>query len=117
MLRSIKKYIAFIKYHGASEMRTNRMLNFAIHQENEMYVTKYILKSNHSVRRQKGSCGGIQLGSLSFVLMVVKELRYLLLDKGVYTRSYSNGALYKPRGMWWLGRNRFIRFVASVTLY
>jgi hypothetical protein len=50
-------------------------------------------------------------------LMVVKELRYLLLDKGVYARDYSDGALYKPRGIWWLGRNRFIRFVASVTLY
>lgn len=47
-------------------------------------------------------------------LMVVKELRYLLLDKGVYARDYSDGALYKPRGIWWLGRNRFIRFVASV---
>lgn len=46
--------------------------------------------------------------------MVVKELRYLLLDKGVYARDYSDGALYKPRGIWWLGRNRFIRFMASV---
>lgn len=90
------------------------MLNFAIHQENEMYVTKYILESNHNVRRLKDFFEGIRLGSLSFILMVVKELRYLLLDKGVCTRSYSNGALYKPRGIWWLGRNRFIRFVASV---
>jgi len=49
-------------------------------------------------------------------LMVVKELRYLLLDKGVYARDYSDGALCKPRGIWWLGRNRFIRSVASVVL-
>ena len=47
-------------------------------------------------------------------LTVVKELRYLLLDKGVCARDYSDGALCKPRGIWWLGRNRFIRFVASV---
>lgn len=55
MLRSIKKHITFIKYHDASEIQANRMLNFAIHQENEMYLTKYILESNHSVRRLKGS--------------------------------------------------------------
>ncbi len=47
-------------------------------------------------------------------LMIVKELRYLLLDKGVCTRDYSDGVLCKPRGIWWLGRNRFIRFMASV---
>lgn len=49
-------------------------------------------------------------------LMIVKELRYLLLDKGVCTRDYSDGALCKLRGIWWLGRNRFIRSVASVVL-
>ena len=79
----------------------------------EMYVTKYILESNYSIRRPKGSYGRIRLGTISFVLMVMKELRYLLLDKGVYTRHYSDGALCKPRGNWWLGRNRFIRIVAS----
>ena len=46
-------------------------------------------------------------------MIIVKELRYLLLDKGVCTRDYSDGALYKPRGIWWLGRNKFIRFTAS----
>lgn len=112
-MRSIKKHIALIKYHDAGELQANRMLNFASHQENEMYVTRYILKSNYIVRRLKSSCGGTRLGTLSFVLMIVKELRYLLLDKGVYTRHYSDGALCKPRGIWWLGRNRFIRIVAS----
>ena len=34
MMRSIKKHIAFIKYHDASEMRANRMLDFASHQKN-----------------------------------------------------------------------------------
>ena len=47
-------------------------------------------------------------------LMVEKELRYLLLDKGVCARDYSDGILCKPGGIWWLGRNRFIRVVASV---
>ncbi len=51
------------------------------------------------------------------ILMNLKELRYLLLDKGVCTRDYSDGVLCKPRGIWWLGRNRFIRFVASVTSF
>lgn len=113
MMRSIKKHITFIKYLDASEMRAIRMLNFASHQENEMFVTKYILESNHSVKRPKGSFGGIQLGSLSFVLMVMKELRHLMPDKEAYVRNYGDGVLYKPGRIWWLGRNKFIRFMAS----
>lgn len=89
-------------------MQAEQILNFAIYQENEMYLTKNILESNHSVRRPKGPYGGIRLGSLSFILMVMKESRYLLLDKGVCVRNYGDGGLCKPRGIWWLGRNRFI---------
>lgn len=94
-------------------MQDNQILSFVTYQNNEMNIIIYILESNHSVRRPKGSRGGTRLGTLSFVLMIVKELRYLLLDKGVYTRHCSDGALCKPRGIWWLGRNRFIRIVAS----
>ena len=94
-------------------MQDNQILSFVTYQNNEMNIIIYILESNHSVRRPKGSRGGTRLGTISFVLMIVKELRYLLLDKGVYTRHYSDGALCKPRGNWWLGRNRFIRIVAS----
>lgn len=79
-----------------------------------MYLIKHILRLNHYVKWQERPLERIRIGSLSLSSIVVKELRYLLLDKGVYTRDYSNGALYKLRGIWWLGRNRFIRFVASV---
>lgn len=41
-------------------------------------------------------------------LIIVKKPRYLLLDKGILVRDYGDGALCKPRGIWWLGRNRFI---------
>ena len=60
------------------------MLDFASHQENEMYVTKYILESNYRIRRPKGSYGRIRLGTISFVLMVMKELLYLMPDKEAY---------------------------------
>lgn len=95
-------------------MQTNLYTNFAINQENKMEIIKLMLDHNLIVRCLKSSFRRIQLGGSPFFLIVVKELRYLLLDKGVCTRSYSNGALYKPRGIWWLGRNRFIRVVASV---
>jgi hypothetical protein len=44
----------------------------------------------------------------------MKELQYLMPDKETYVRNYGDGGLYKPRGIWWLGRNRFIRITASV---
>lgn len=79
-----------------------------------MNVIKYILETKHSARHLKSSFGIIRLRSLSLFLMVVKELRYLLLDNEVCARDYSDGVLCKPRGIWWLGRNRFTRFVAFV---
>ena len=56
--------------------------------------------------------GGRLTSIPSIILMVVKELRYLLLDKGVCTRNYGNSTLCKPRGIWWLGRNRFISYLS-----
>jgi hypothetical protein len=56
--------------------------------------------------------GGRLTSIPSIILMVVKELRYLLLDKGVCTRNYGNSTLFKPKGIWWLGRNRFISYLS-----
>lgn len=73
-----------------------------------MNVIKHILGQNLCVRHLKIPFGKIQSGGLPFFLMIIKESRYLLLDKGVCVRNYGDGALCKPRGIWWLGRNKFI---------
>lgn len=96
-------------------MQANLYTNFAINQENKMEIIKLKLDSNLVVSCLKSPFRRIRLRSFPLFLMIVKELQYLLLDKGVYARNYSNGAFCKPRGIWWLGRNKFIRFVASTT--
>ena len=89
-------------------MQANLYTNFAINQENKMKIIKLKLDSNLVVSCLKNPFRRIRLRSFPLFLMIVKELQYLLLDKGVYARNYSNGAFCKPRGIWWLGRNRFI---------
>lgn len=96
-------------------MQDNLYTNFAINQENKMEIIKLKLNSNLIVRYLKSPFRRIRLRSFPLFLIIVKELRYLLLDKGICNRDYSDRALCSPRGIWWLGRNRFIRFMASTT--
>lgn len=82
-----------------------------------MIVKKLILESNYCIRLLQSLQEGIQLGSHPFFLIIRENLCYSSLSKEKNTRGYDDGAHCKHRGIWWLGKNRFIRVVASVTSF
>lgn len=82
-----------------------------------MIVKKLILESNHSIKLLQSLQEGIRLGNHPFFLIIRENLCYSSLSKEKNTRGNDDGAHCKQRGIWWLGRNRFIRVVASVTSF
>lgn len=51
--------------------------------------------------------------SLLLFLMNGVELQYQLQEEALFL-GYSNNAFCQQRGIWWLGKNKFTRILASV---
>lgn len=79
-----------------------------------MHKKLYISAQKDIVRQSKIFLlrGCLSKSIPSIILIVMKELRYLSLDKGVCIRNYGDGDLNKPRGIWWLGRNRLTSYLS-----